>query len=305
MESIVICSSGGIGDQIEGLKCASYIPDYANKVKVYSCSRNEVFSPLHHLFGQKFKLEQIPEKYAEDYQILHNTSLVNDLKGNASEFYFITPDLLYRGPYAFDYKKYNVLLPTIKSTRLLLDKLIPKNEIYLGLMSTTPGYLYEEIVCLAIGLANSLPDYLIHLPIITNWANQEIIIPGFPILSKPENLLVYYNPNFIEQLEIQKKCCYGIYTDNGMNHLAHHFGQSKISLDPHNFHSLWMSRWHECNNEWIDIKTSAKEIIKLCMTHLIIPQTTLLPHKHVLDIIIHDAILGAETRWDWELGFKF
>ncbi len=303
--SVVLAVSGGIGDQIEGLKCASYIPDYKNRVKIYSCSRNEVFGPLYYLFGQKFQLEQVPEKFAEGYQILHNTSLVNDLKGSAAEFYFVTPDLLYRGPYAFDYKKYNVSLPTIKSTRLLLKKYTPKNEIYLGLMTTTPGYLYDEIVNLAIRLAVNLPDCIIHLPIITNWASQDILIPGLPILSKPENLIVYYNPDFIEQLEIQNKCCYGIYTCNGVSHIAYHLGQIRIILDPQFEKNLWISRWKENPNECINIKTSVTDVLKLAITNLRIPQTTLLPHKNVLEIIKRDAILRVETRWDWELGFKF
>lgn len=302
--SVVIICAAGLGDQMEGLKCAYHIPK-TKKVKILSCSRDEVFRPLNHLFGNQFTIEQIPESYAENYRLLFDNSLMERLKGDAEEIYFSCPDTLYSGPYAFNYKKYDVSLPVLKSTRLLLNKYEPQNEIYLGLMSTTPGYLYKEIVYLAKRLAANLPEYLIHLPILTKWANQDICIPGVPVENPPANLICYYDPDFIQQLELQRRCCYGIYGDNGVNHCAHHLGQSKISLDPHNFKNLWISRWHECDNEWIDINTSVADIVRLVVTNLKIPQTQLLPHKYILNVIRRDAMLRQGTNWKYELGIKF
>lgn len=303
MKKVAIATSGGLGDQLEGLKCAKYIPDDI-KVKIYSCSRDEVFRPLKYLFGDVFNIVQLPEKFAEGYQILFNTGLINDLKEDG-EFYFVTPDLLYRGPHAFDYKKYNVSLPVIKSTRLLLHRFEPKNEIYLGLMTTTPGYLYTELVKLAIRLASKFRDYIIHLPILTKWANQDILIPGLPINQKPENLIVYYNPDFLEQLEIQRRCCYGIYTCNGVSHIAHHLGQTRLLLDPQYERQMWDARWKENVNESINIHTSVDNVVKLVETHIEVPQTTLLPHKKILNIIIQHEIMRAEVNWSFQLGFKF
>lgn len=302
--SVVIVNSGGIGDQIEGFKCAHHIPK-TKKVKILSCSRNEVFAPLKHLFGNQFNIEQIAENTADNYRLLFDSELMNRLKGNAEEIYFSTPDLLYSGPYAFDYQKYDVSLPVLKSTRLLLNKYEPKNEVYLGLMSTTPGYLYENIVALAQGLARNLPNYLIHLPILTKWANQDIRIPGVPVEHPPDNLICYYDPDFIEQLEIQRKCCYGIYSCNGMSHSAFHFGQPRAILDPQFKKSLWISRWKEVPDDCIDIKTPIFDILRLVVTNLKVPQTQLLPHKYVLNVIQRDGMLRQETRWDYELNIKF
>ena len=302
--SVVIVISGGVGDQIEGLKCAHHIPK-TKKVKILSCSRNEVFAPLKHLFGNQFEIEQIPESYAENYRLLFDQSLMKTLKGDADEIYFSCPDTLYSGPYAFNYKKYDVSLPVLKSTRLLLNKYEPQHEIYLGLMSTTPGYLYKEIVYLAKRLADNLPEYLIHLPILPKWANQDICIPDVPVENPPANLICYYDPDFIEQLELQRRCCYGIYTDNGCSHTSFHFGQPRIVLDPRFEKSMWISRWKENPGDCIDINTSVIDIIRLVVTNLKIPQTQLLPHKYVLDIIRRDAMLRQETNWGYELGIKF
>lgn len=304
MDSAVICTSGGVGDQIEGLKCAHYIPK-SKKVKIYSFSRDEVFHPLKHLFGDQFDIEQLPEKYAENYQILYNKKLADDIRGGAAEFYYIVPDLLHRGPYPFDYKKYSVSLPVIKSTRLLLHKFEPRNEIYLGLMSTTPGYLYEEIVKLAVSLAKSLSGYIIHLPILTKWAGQDILIHGLPIQNKPENLIVYYNPDFIEQLEIQRRCCYGIYTCNGVSHTAFHFGQPRILLDPQFKKCPWIARWKENPDECINIQTPTQDVIDLIRANLNIPQTMLLPHRDVMKIIKDHKLLKVEPNWGQILILKF
>ena len=301
---VVIVLSGGFGDQMEGLKCAFHIPK-TKKIKILSCSRNEVFRPLNHLFGNQFSIKQISESYAENYALLFNESLVNKLKEDAEEFYFVCPDTLYGGPYAFNYQKYDVSLPVLKSTRLSLNKYEPQKEVYLGLMSTTPGYLYKEIVHLAKRLADNLPEYLIHLPILPKWANQDIYIPGIPVENAPDNLICYYDPDFIKQLELQRRCCYGIYTCNGMSHSSFHLGQPRVVLDPQFEKILWLSRWKENPNDCIDINTSVTDIVKLTVTNLKIPQTQLLPHQYILNIIKRDTMLRQETQWGYELGMKF
>ncbi len=300
---VLILNSHGLGDSILGIQCAHFVAQKIGKEKVtiFSCTRDEVFQPLYFLFGDLFELYQHPhkEKWGHDNWILNNQE---DLKSLSfyDEIYYSIPDLLFKHPLAFDYQKYNTNPQVIKQTRLLTHKFRPEKRIYVGLATSTEGYLYSNIPALLRKLGNEIPDHEIYFSNVKNWAGRDL---NYGDLSDmPNNVVIHENPKFYESLAILGKSCLGLYTCNGPSHCGFQFGQPRIILDPQYNKELWTARWREDVSECININTSINDVISLVKENINTPQTLSLPRQKVLEILIRN---NYNVDWSKELLFKF
>lgn len=298
---VLILGSHGLGDSIQSLQCAHFAKMLNKDVTVISCTRNEVFDPLYFLFGDLFDLLQHPlkEDWGHDNWILKNQESLKSLS-YFDEIYYSIPDLLFKHPLAFNYQKYNTNPQVIKQTRLLTHKFRPEKRIYIGLATSTDGYLYSNIPALLRKLGNEIPDHEIYFTNVKNWAGREL---NYGDLSNmPPNVIIHDNPKFYESLAILGKSCLGLYTCNGPSHLGFQFGQNRIILDPQYKKTLWEARWREDFSECIDINTSINDVVSLVKENINTPQTLLLPRQKVLDILIKN---NYSVDWKSELLFKF
>ncbi len=306
---ILCIGSHGIGDSILSLKCAYLASQIIGKenVDVLSCTRDEVFQPLLKLFGNNFHLTQHKdkEKWGKDNWILNNQDELKKLRyyhytyGGKSdvsydEFYYIIPDLLYRNPLAFNYKKYHNHPQTIKSTRILTHKWNSDNKtVYLSLASTTEGYLYNNIGSLLRNLGKALPDYNFFFPVVQKWADKQNIDYG-DLSNLPSNVEIKENPDFLECIEVMYRSCFAITSCNGPSHVLYELGIPRLLLDPQYLKPMWVTRWRENNDESININTSVSDIVNLTKTLLETPQTTLLSRQMVLNMIYRNADFSKE-----------
>jgi len=284
-EKYLIVSANGVGDAILGLQAAQTIKRAGHEVDVICAVRDEVFRPLKYCFGHLFNLSQIPEHYGIDNQILKG-NVLDEFKEGHKQVFYVLPDLLFRNPYAFDPTLFGSNINLVKKERLLAGSSVKNNQIYLGLISTTPRNVYHYNTELALELAKKLPNHIIHFPVLETWANIKIDAQK-PFTTKfPDNVKVYKNPDFLDQIGIQKGCGYGIYVDNGPSHLAYHFGQNRLLLDPSYGMNpsllAWVARWRETIEDSIPLNTAPVNIAKVVKTNLEIPETTLLPRDIVL-----------------------
>ena len=298
MKSVRIIAGDGVGGQIEAYQCAYHVKRAGDFVEVLSCSRDEVFRPIKYFFGDMFPIVQIKEDYQN--QIISDEFLFNELKGNYDECYLCWPDLVFQHPKSFNYKKYNVSIKTIKNTKLLLEKRKPAEKlIYLGLLSNTDHYTYQYIPQLAVKLATTLPDHLIYLSVLTNWAGKKI--PEIKFDFVPNNLFIHENPDFINSLEYLERSVYCISTDNGIMHCCFQYGIDRLILDPQwgNGKNVipWQVRWRSTMEDSISIDNFPNDIVRLVKTNLEIPQTTILSKNFVLN--------NLNSNWASELLFKF
>lgn len=305
-EKTLIVTGGGIGDSILGFQCAKQL----ESAEVMCLSRKETFDVLLYLFGNFDDLNIVRhrdgEKWGENNQLLDNfVEFGKTLGEEYDNIYYVIPDLLFRNPLAFDFKKHNVSLKTIVSTRLLTKGFCPEKKIYIGLNTTTPGYSYEFYPNLVKELAIQLPDYEIFCPIVKNWNGQPTNTGGwigYKDGSFPSNVTVKHDLTAKEAFSHIFTSCYGIYTDNGPSHVAYQMGQPRLLLDPrygYNHPNLaFASRWREnCFEESIPILSDASMVAKLVKTNIAIPQTTLIPRMAVFN--------SLDTDWSKELLFKF
>lgn len=303
MNKVLILGSHGMGDSIQSLQCAHFVSNQTGKenVDVISCTRDEVFHPLNHLFGDLFELFQHPKKetWGHDNYILNNQSELESLS-YYNEIYYSIPDLLYHHPLAFDYQKYNTNPQLIKQTRLLAHKYKPTKRVYLGLCSSTDGYLYNNISQLIRRLGQELPDFEFYFPNVKVWADK--MMDYDDLSNMPSNVTIHENPNFCESLEIMKTCCYGVYTCNGPSHSAFQLGQPRLLLDPQYNKVLWCARWREDMSECVDINTSVTDVVNIVKSNLLVPSTTLIPRQKVLDILIKN---DYQVDWRKELLWKY
>lgn len=301
MSEICILGSHGFGDSILSLQCAHYVKQSGKQADIISCTRNKVFEPLDYLFGDLFDISQHPKKeeWGHENWILNNQQELQYISAY-KEIYYAIPDLLFKSPLAFDYAKYNTNPQLIRQTRLLTHKYKPTRKIYLGLCSSTDGYLYNNINHLIRKLGRELPEYEFYFPNVKTWANKEIDYDDLD--NMPLNVTIHENPDFCESLDIMKTCCYGIYTCNGPSHAAFQLGQNRLILDPQYNKTLWQARWREDTSECIDINSSINDIVNVVKSNLEIPQTTLIPRQKVLDLLIRN---NYEVSWNKELLFKF
>lgn len=294
-QEINIINSDGCGGALLAFSYADYFKNLGFDVKVFYSARNECFLPIKHLFPETIQIEEgLAEKMAENEDIFKKFK-----EENICDYQFlIWPDLLNCHKHSPDLDFFKINLKTIYSKRLLVENFVKFKIIYLGLLSNTTGYSYRDIGGLAIKLAQTLPDYKIYLPILRNWASKEIPPIILPEVI-PSNLMIDDKPDLINNIEVMKGSIYGIYTDNGPQHIAFHLGQNRLVLDPRRGfnNAMFQARWREDVTDSVSINTSVNDIVKLVKTNLEIPQTNLLPKELVL--------MNLDTDWKRQLNFKY
>jgi hypothetical protein len=284
----IILGGHGLGDCILSLQCASFLKQ---KPLTLISTRDEVFTPLKHAFGKRFKLKQVDESFSEDNKILKNTELVKELQSqypeSNDEFYYVIPDLLFRNKYAFDYEKYNVHPQTIKSTRLLVQDNKPQKIIYFGTLTTTRGYDYPEAKRLMELVAKKFKDHTIYCPSLEQWGGDKVksLISSIDL---PDNVFIDVDPKFEDSIDWLKKSCYFVGTCNGPSHLAFHYGIPRLILDPQYEKPAWISRWKEDYQESVSIQVPAELAAKIIELNIELPQTCLVPRRTVADNFIQD-----------------
>jgi hypothetical protein len=281
--NVLVVGGHGLGDCLLSLQCASYVQRAGDNCSIVLFTREEVFNPIKALFGHLFDLKRINGELTEE--ILKTDALIPKY----DEVYFSIPDWLFSNPKAFDWNKYHTSPQMIKTTRLLADQHRNNGIIYLGLMTSTQGYLYQDVEALAINLAKAFPQYSIYLPIITSWSGQSIKQFEFPE-DTPKNLIIEKDPNFAASLSVLRDAVYFVGTDNGPSHVAYHFGVPRLILDPQYNRLPWMARWKEDVTESIPITSSWPEVVRLVSTNFNRPETLLIPRATVL------ANLGTEWK---------
>lgn len=303
MSIAAIIGNGGIGDIILSYQCGSVL-ESSGKFKdifYFHPVRSEIYRVVKRLFNKK-SLEINPKygKLEFDAEIKEEFFKQFFIKPEDSQVYFVEPDLLFRNPLAFDYKSYNTTPERIRQIRLLESRWKPEKIIYVGLVTSTDGYLYHNIPDLIVSLAEKLPDHIIYFPLVDKWDNKQLNLGDFN-KQFPKNVLIHNNPDFLESIKWMERSCYGIYTDNGSSHLAYQLGQPRLLLDPRfpvsKLTSPWVARWRTTTEESIPIQIEPDDASEIVKTHLTVPQTRLIPAMNVL------MNLGA--NWSNDLIFKF
>jgi hypothetical protein len=292
-----IITSAGIGDAILSLQSSFYVNQpYRNHI----CARDEVVKPLQYAFKGYFNLVQWPEEYVANYRILTDKAIQDEICGDDKERYFIIPDLLFRGPLAFDYRKYNTNPQTIKSTKLLANRYKPEHNKIIScfLASTTPGYLYDNIGELLRQIGQKLPDYTIFFPKVTAWANKDIEYGDLSRL--PFNVYVDESPDIYKCIDILAKSEFVVCTDNGFYHLANQYGAAVVLLDPQYNKLPWSARWRATTDNSVPINIPpelASELVNILIKE---PVTQLIPRIKVLE-----KIASGDYNWKDNLLLKF
>lgn len=289
MSKVLIIGGHGLGDCMMALQCAIVLQQHSINPKVIISARDEVYKPLQHMFGMYFDLQQVDETYASDNNLLKDESLMKQLADGYDEVYYVIPDLMFFNKYAFDFKKYHTSPQMIRDIRVIGWSPETRNSIYLGLMTTTPGYMFSEPVALAYSLAYALPNYEIYCPVVTKWAGKDIKSFDIPPQG-PGNLRIVLDPEFNDAINELHKACYFVGTDNGPSHLAYHLGIPRLLLDPQFNRLPWIARWREDYLESIPITVSVEDVTSVVKTNLLVPQTTLIPRMVCL----------ANGERDWE-----
>ena len=276
----------GLGDCILSLQISHLLKDKNIPHKNLISTRNDVYRPLFHIFSNEFDLQQIDEKYVNDNVLLKDKSILDELKNKYGEHItYNVPDLLFKHPLAFKYEDYGLNPQLIKKTRTLTNHFSKKeNIIYCGLLTTTRGYMYQNIPLLLRSLAEHLPNYTIYFPKIKAWDKDLDYIGDFNI-NFPSNVWIDDNPEFQNSLDILTKSKYGIFTCNGPSHIAYQIGMPRLILDPQFDRIPWISRWKEDYEECIDINTEYSDITRLVVNNINNPETLLIDRKILLNLI--------------------
>ena len=286
MTKVLIIGGHGLGDCLLALQCAKVVESRGIKPTVYISARKEIFDALYDVF-YKTPMTRIDESYSENNLVLRSVSKMKELSEGFDEVYYVIPDLLFNNKYAFNFDKYCTNPQSIRSLRLL-DSYVPKkNIVYLGLMTTTRGYMYYNPVGLAINLAKELANYEIYFPVVDKWASQDIEKVEIP-KDIPSNLIIDKNPIFSESLLMLMQSTYFIGTDNGPSHIAYHAGINRILLDPQYGRLPWIARWREDYSESVPISTSIGIITHIAKCNLKVIQSTLIPRMECANISLYD-----------------
>lgn len=292
----------GLGDCILSLQISYFLKErHIDHINLIS-TRNEVFEPLNFIFGDKFQLIQIEEKYSHENAILNNINFQEEIKAkySSSDITYNVPDLLFRNPLGLNYKKYGLEPSIIKQTRVYTNYIEQKeNIIYCGLCSSTEGYVYNNIPLLLLRLAEFLPSYTIYFPMIEKWDKKIDNLGNFNI-DYPSNVFIDKNPSFIDSLKWLRKSCYGIFTCNGPSHIAYQLGIPRLILDPQFNKIPWMVRWKEDYNDCIPITTDINSISQLVYANINTPQTKMIDSKIILNLIQQN-----QTNWENLFYFKY
>lgn len=293
-KQIAIIGAHGIGDCILSLQCAHYVGNH--ECNIFIASRDEVFNVVKTCFDHLFNIYHADPKLGEDNFFLKSKDAQNFFYSKYIHVYYTVPDLLFRNPFAFDYKKYNVTPQTIKSTRLLARERMPfSNIVYVGLTSSTKGYNYPDLKLLLNKLGKENPAFIFYFPKISSWAGDNIDFGDLSGL--PKNVFIQENPTFDQSLNVLKQSCYGIFTCNGPSHLAYQYGIPRLVLDPQFDKLPWIARWKEDYNECLSISTNFIDICRVVSYNLNQPETQLVPRKFLLN--------GDNRDWAKELIFKY
>lgn len=302
MDQLINIGGHGLGDCILSLQISHFLKERNIEHINLISTRNEVFEPLNYIFGDKFKLTQIEEKYAHKNAIIENIDLQREIEKNyiSTNLTYNVPDLLFRNPLGLNYKKYGLEPSIIKQTRVYTNNLAQKeNIIYCGLCSTTEGYVYENIPLLLIRLAEFLPSYTIYFPMINKWDKEINNLGNFDI-NFPSNIVIDRNPSFIDSLKWLKKSSYGLFTCNGPSHIAYQLGIPRLILDPQFNKIPWMSRWKEDYSDCIPINIDINSIAQLVFANIHTPQTKMIDSKIILNLIQQN-----QTNWKDIFYFKY
>lgn len=299
MSKVRILSGDGIGGQLQAFSCAEIVQNQGHEVHIGILGRNEIFNFLKEIFKDKFKnIVQVSEAFVEDYKLEKDEALWFNLSKGFDETYFICPDTLFRNLHRFNYRKYNVNLSDIKEHKLLQNKHIPQENLcYLSLLSTTPGYTYENASDLINFLCLQNPKWKFYIPINFFWNGSKLYLN---IKQKHHNLIVDENPNLLNSWEYMTKASFAICTDGGPMHLFNHLGVEKLVLDPQFNNFPWIARWRKNMDDSIPILTSAIDIARLSKNLLDNELVRLLPRKLVLDRLLH-----GDIDFSRELLYKF
>lgn len=287
MDKLVNIGGHGLGDCLLSLQISHLLEERKIEHINLISTRNEVFEPLNYIFGDKFKLIQIEEKYAHENAIIDNIDFQRDIEKNcnSTNLTYNVPDLLFRNPLGLNYKKYGLEPSIIKQTRVYTGNAAQKEGIiYCGLCSTTEGYVYENIPLLLIRLAEFLPSYTIYFPMINKWDKEINNLGNFDI-SFPSNVFIDKNPSFIDSLKWLQRSCYGVFTCNGPSHIAYQLGIPRTVLDPQFSKIPWMARWKEDYNDCIPINIDINSIAQLIYANINYPQTKMIDSKIILELI--------------------
>lgn len=295
MSKVAIIGGHGIGDCLLALQCATILQQHAINPKIYMSARDEVYHALDFLFRPFFDIEQVDESVAADNHLLKDESFIKSLSTEFDEIYYVIPDLLFCNKYAFDFQKYHTSPQILRSIRLLPVSEAQINMVYLGLMTTTDGYMYNEPISLALSLAYNLPNHTIYFPIITKWADKDIKPIRVPDKG-PGNLIIQVDPTMDEALSNLSTSCYFVGTDNGPSHIAYHASVPRLILDPQFNRLPWIARWREDYLESIPINASVDKITDIVKMNLALPQTTLIPRMV--------CFARGDTNWADLLWFK-
>lgn len=286
-DNLINVGGHGLGDCILALQISYLLKSKCIKHKTLISTRNEVYSPLYHIFSNELDFEQIDNKYAHENALLNNQEYCNELvKTHHSDYItYNVPDLLFRNPLAFNYREYGLNPQLIKKTRILSRHFSYREKIiYCGLSTSTSGYMYENIPILLKGLAEHLPDYTIYFPKVKSWDKDINYVGSFDI-EFPSNVYIHENPTFESSLDYLVKSSYGVFTCNGPSHVAYQIGMPRLILDPQFDRIPWMSRWKEDYEECIPINTHYDDIIKLIINNIKNPETTLIDRKKLLELL--------------------
>lgn len=303
MDSTLINIGGhGLGDCILSLQISSSLKEKTIQHINLISTRDQVYNPLWHIFGNEFDMQKIDENYSENNNIISNHRLQKELelKYNSNYITYNVPDLLFKHPLAFKYEEYGLSLNAIRRKRTLLKHFRNKEKIiYCGLCSPQKDHIYKNIPSLLRALAEHLPDYTIYFPYIKKW-NRDITDLGDFNIDFPSNVFIHNEPEFKDSLDYLVKSSYGIFTDNGPSHIAYHIGMPRLILDPKFNNILWMARWKDDPEECISIDTDKNEIAQIAYHNIRTPQTTLIDRK-----IIKNYINAGSVNWKDILLFKY
>ncbi len=286
-KKVRIIANDGIGGILQGFNIAHYVKLAGNEVDVALAVRDDVFFPLKYLFGDQFKISLLPEEWAN--KIEKDENIWAEVSAGYDETFFFEPDLLHLNKHAFDYKKYNISLNTIKQTRLLQHKHKPEKIIYIATNTSTPEYHYAYTPILIKFIAEMLPDYQIYYNNVIKWAGHNLDNGDFSNL--PSNVLYFKDQSFEESLGYLYRSCYCLSVDNGISHISHSLSQNRTVIS-NRFNNLegqkWVARWLENTDECISYNHSPISIAQLIKLNIELPQTTLIPRENVINNLDKD-----------------
>lgn len=310
-KKVCVISAGGSGDIIQGCQVTHWVQQKVGEdnVELLCLARDETFEPIKLLFGDQMivKQHELKEKWGENYSLIHNPIILDDLKKQYSEVIIVVPDLLFRArEFSFDNLKYNCSLQQVVQTKLLTHKYRPENIIYCAFCNTTTkGYNYSASKQLLETLAVLLPDYKLYVPVLLKWNNEDVLDleKNAELKNLPSNVLVDYNPTWERALTFMSKSCYNICLDSFPMHASFQFGSTRLILDPRfsfdEFGLKWIARWRNGIglHDSIPIFTDYQRVAQVVATNIRIPQTQLIPRNVVLN--------NLNVDWARELLLKF